>query len=309
MEKLKGKIIVNGVDGNFGKAAADLILKELPPEKFIFTSPRPEILDDYKKMGVDVRFADYNNPDTLVKAFTGGERMLLISMPRIGQWRRRLQRNAVDAAKNAGVKTVIYTSSVGVGNTNCPAIVTIDHRDTENYLKASGLNYIIMRDCQYAEAMTLFAMPQAIRSGKWVINHGDGKMAFISRNDCVATAVALLLNKGKENTIYEVTGPELLTYPQVGQMAMEISGRTFEIIQMTDEEMFDMWLSMGVPPNTEGSMEGSPVPWSADDMTSYGRGIREGTMSTLSNDVEMLIGRKPRTMYELMKEASASWKL
>lgn len=307
MAQLKAKIIVTGVDGHFGRATANGILKEVGAENLIFTSPKPDVLSTYKDVGADVRLADYNNPETLVEAFQGGERMLLISTPIIGDIRVRWHKNALDAAQKAGVRKIVYTSIVGAGYEDNPALVTIDHRATEKYIMESGMTWNIMRDSQYAEAMTHYALPAALQTGVWYSNQGDGKMAFISRDDCVTTAIALLLNKGEDNVVYDVTGPELLTYEQVARMATEITGKPIRMINVTDAEMFATWIKIGVPPNMEKGMAGSPVPWSADDMTSFGQAIREGFMNACSDHVEKLTGKKPKTMRELIKEASVNW--
>lgn len=306
MEPLITKIIVTGVDGQFGRAAANGILKKVPAENLIFTSPIPKGLNSYKDLGVDVRLADFSNPETLVHAFQGGERMLLISMPMNGPVRVKLHKNAIDSAKKAGVKNIIYTSIIGAGDINNPAIVTLDHRATENDIKESGMAWNFMRNGQYSEAMTQFALPSAFQSGVWYSNQGEGKVAFVSRNDCVATAIALLLNKGENNAIYDVTGPELFTYEQVAQIATEITGKPIRYINVTDEEMMEMWTKMGVPRTTDNGMANSPVPWSSEDMTSFGRAIRKGLMAAHSDAVEKLTGRKPRSLRELIQEAFIS---
>lgn len=99
------------------------------------------------------------------------------------------------------------------------------------------------------------------------------------------------MNKGEDNTIYDVTGSELFSYEQVAQIATEIIGKAIRFINVTDEEMMEMWTKMGVPCTTEIGMKYSPVPWSSEDMTSFGRAIREGMMAAHSDAVEKLTGR------------------
>lgn len=101
------KILCTGIDGNFGSRAAKILMDKLPKEQLIFTSPNQKALGKYKAMGIDARYADFNNPDQLAEAFKGADTVLLISMPFVGPRRRAAHKNAVDAAVKAGVRRLI----------------------------------------------------------------------------------------------------------------------------------------------------------------------------------------------------------
>jgi NAD(P)H dehydrogenase (quinone) len=298
-----GKIIITGVGGQFGHIAAEKILEDVPANELIFTSHVPEALSKYKEKGVDVRTADFNDVDSLTDAFKGGEILLLISMPIVGKKRVQMHKNAIDSAKKAGVKKIVYTSIVGAGDEDNDALVVKDHNATEDYIKASGLKWNFARNSQYAEAMVEYALPNAFKTGKWTTNQGDGEMAYVSRKDCAAAAVALVRGKGEDNTIYYITGPELLTLEGITQIAKEVTGKSIEVINLTDEETFAMFDAMGVPRTTDNGMKGSPIPWCSDDMVSFGRVVREGKMAAFTENVEKLTGKKPVSMRELIAEA------
>jgi NAD(P)H dehydrogenase (quinone) len=224
-------------------------------------------------------------------------------MPIIGEQRVRLHKNAVDGAVAAGIENIVYTSFVGAGDESNPALVTFDHRATENFIKQSGLKWNFMRDSQYAEAIVQQVLPNAVKTGEWVSNQGAGKIAFISREDCVKTAVALLLGRGEDNTGYDVTGPELISSEEIVQIASDITGKPINFVNISDEKLFEIWDGMGVPRTTENGMKDSPIPWCSEDMVSCGRAIREGLMETISNDVEKLTGEKPKSLRQLIQEA------
>ena len=143
-------IIVTGATGNFGRQVTDILLQEVAPKDLILLTRRPERLADLAAEGVQVRKGDFDDPASLPAAFEGGERMLLISTARVGS-RVGQHGAAIDAAKQVGVKHIAYTSFVGVHDDN-PAIVTVDHRATEDLMRASGLAWTALRDSQYAEA-------------------------------------------------------------------------------------------------------------------------------------------------------------
>ncbi|WP_025682839.1 SDR family oxidoreductase [Paenibacillus maysiensis] len=303
MANVQGKTIITGVDGQFGSSVAKGILKTVAPESLIFTSPSPENLEQYRKLGVDVRKADFNSVESIKDAFEGGEQFFLVSMPIIGEKRVQMHKNAVDGAVAAGVKKIVYTSFLGAGDDENPALVTVDHRITEKYVQQSGLKWNFMRDSQYFESLLRYGLPDALNKGEWIFNYGEGKCAFISREDCAKTAVALLLGKGEDNTTYDVTGPELLSADDIVRITTEITGRPLRFVNKTDDEMYALWDSLGVPRNTDQGMKNSPIPWCSDDMVTGGRALREGLMAVLSDDVEKLTGEKRKTIREMIQEA------
>lgn len=298
------KIIVTGVDGNFGHMAAEIILEHVSPDRLIFTSPVPEQVKGYHEKGVDVRAADFNNIESLTEAFRGGEQLLLISMPIIGERRVQMHKNAIDAAVKAGVRKVVYTSIVGAGDADNDALVSEDHNATEEYIQASGLKWNFARNSQYAEAIVEYSLPNAFATGEWTTNQGTGEMAYVSRKDCAAAAVALVEGKGEDNTVYYITGPELLTLENIVDIGQEVTGKSIKVIDLNDEETFAMFDSIGVPRTTENGMKDSPIPWCSDDMVSFGRAVRENKMAAFTDDFTQLTGKPARTLRELIAEAN-----
>jgi NAD(P)H dehydrogenase (quinone) len=299
--------IVTGVSGNFGAVAAELLLETIPADKLIFTSSDVTKLEKWRARGVDVRAADFDDLQQTTEAFSGGDVLLLVSTMLVGPRRRAQHKNAVDAAVAAGVTRIVYTSYLGSDDETNEAIVTVDHRETEKIILASGLSYNFMRDSQYAEAMTQQQAAAAIQSGQMFANQGSGVVGFVSRDDCARVAVALLLGGGERDRAYDVTGPELLSYRQICALISEISGAAIAYNDVTDEQFYGMWDAMGVPRESTGDFTNSPFPWCSDDMVSFGRAIREGMMEVLSGSVEELTGTKPTTMRELMLAERAHW--
>ncbi|WP_035746964.1 SDR family oxidoreductase [Arthrobacter sp. CAL618] len=299
-------IIVTGASGGFGRATVNRLLESMPANQLILTTRTPARLSDYAEKGANVRFADYDNPESLPEAFSGGELMLLISTSRVGS-RVAQHRNAIVAAKAAGVRKVIYTSIIGAGNEANPAIVTMDHRATETDLRNSGLAWNVLRDGQYAEALADLVAPVAVATGEWYANEAEGRIALVSRDDCVASAAAILRGAGRDNTVYEITGPDLLSYREVAAMVSEISGRPVAYRVVTDDERFEQWDAIGVPRKASDDMSASPIPWCSEDMVTFGRAIREGYMAGQSNAVEELTGRPAVSMHDVLIKASGSW--
>jgi len=297
------KLIITGASGQYGRAAVEGVLQKVAPKDLIVMTRTPAKLADLAKRGVSVRHGDFDDPASLVEAFEGGDKLLMISTGRVGK-RLPQHRNAIQSAVRAGVKHVVYTSFVGAG-TGSPALAVKEHTATEELLRASELAWTALRDSQYADAMVDAAAPIAIASGRWPASAGDGKVGFVTRQDCVAAAVAVMTTRGHENTAYNITGPELLSFRDVAAITAEVSGRPIEYIVVDDEALYRHFDSLGIPREAVDDQVVKGVPWSSHDMVSFEQGIREGFLAVLSNDVEKLTGRRPRSLKSLFLENQA----
>ncbi len=144
---------------------------------------------------------------------------------------------------------IVYTSSGGARRDN-PAIVIPDHLDTEEALKSSGVAYTILRDALYIEVLLTDIGPRALESGKWIGSAADGLIPFVAKADCVECAVTVLTTAGHEGKTYELTGPELLSYRQAAALMAVLTERPIEYVVISDEEMIDMLVGLGVLANT-----------------------------------------------------------
>jgi NAD(P)H dehydrogenase (quinone) len=301
-----GKIIVTGASGQFGNAAARLLLEQVPAEDLVFLSRTPDTLADLAEAGAHVRHADFDDPASLLPAMEGGERMLLISTVRVGS-RVEQHTAAVEAAKARGVKHVVYTSLLGVRTPNNPSVEGFDHIATERMIEASGLAYTHLRDSLYAEAVaTAMAIP-ALLAGHKPENAGRGRVPIVSRDDCVATAVGVLTQDGHANKAYDVTGPEMWALPDAMALIAGMAGKPIEVELVDDEGMFAYFDSLGVPRKASDVVPDGPIPWASEGMVTFGQSIREGFMDIESHDVERITGRKPRTLRSVCEQLQGAW--
>ena len=291
-------IVITGASGQLGRLTAELVLDRVPASEVILTTRRPEVLSDLAERGVRIRQADFDRPETLAEAFAGGENLLLISTDDLGR-RAAQHRAAIEAARDAGVRHVAYTSYLNPVEQN-PAVITPSHRDTEWALRESGLAWTALRHAFYAEYQVP-AGAQAIATGQLIHNNGDGKTAYVSREDCAAAAAAVLTTEGHEDKAYDITGPESFSQGDVAALLSEVSGRPVEAVAVDDEAFIQGLTAAGMP---------EPA---ADEFASYGKAIREGYIDQISGAVENLAGRAPRSLRnvfeahhdELLKLASA----
>lgn len=291
------KLIVTGVDGNLGHVAAEQIQKLVKPDQLVFCSFNEAALKPYAAKGIETHQTDFNDPAGLEDAFANGEKLLLISMPFVGAKRQAAHRNAIDAAKKAGVKQIVYTSLVNAADPTNPSVEKKDHIYTENYIKDAGLDYIFLRNSQYAEAMITNYYTYVKGDGVLKNNQGDGLMAYISRQDCAKAAAYALASDDYHHVFLNINGPEAMTISKFIEIGNAETGNNVKYEEITDEQNYAVFDAMGVPRTTDGKFKkDSEAPFSSDGMVTFGQAIREGKMSLQTDDFEKLTGKKPLTV-------------
>src|SRR5450830_1276767 len=78
-------IVISGANGKLGRRVAELVLETVEPKRVVLVSRRPDDLASFAAAGVNVRFGDFDRPETLPRAFEGGDRLLLISTDNLGR--------------------------------------------------------------------------------------------------------------------------------------------------------------------------------------------------------------------------------
>lgn len=224
-------------------------------------------------------------------------------MPFVGPRRRAAHKNAVDAAVKAGADRIVYTSIVGAGEKDIDTYEVNDHVWTEAYMSAQPIHHLFMRDSQYAEAMVSNYVNALENTGGVLANNmGDGKMAFISRDDCAVAAAYAAMSDWSDRVV-DVNGPELLTIADYLAIASEVTGKKVTYRYIDDDAQYAFFDSIGVPRTTEEMWADSAknFPFCSDGMVTFGRAIRLGQMATFTNDFEELVGRKPITVKEIFE--------
>ena len=298
------KVIITGVNGNFGGYAANSILQKLPKEDLIFTSPDITSLEKYKAAGIDCRFADFNDASQLTGAFAGGDTLLLISMPQVGEGRRKMHANAINAAVSAGVKRIVYTSIIGAGDLKNCGYEIFDHKFTEALIKTTPLKYVFLRNAQYCEAMISAFEQAADADGVLSNNMGDGRVAHVARFDCAEAAACVAAGAGDDNTHYYITGPEPLNMTEFCAIGSAATGRKVSYQYVTDDESFKFFDAQGVPRETDGiwAESAKAFPFCSEGMVTFGTAIRLDQMSFCTDDFEKLTGKKPLSVKSMFED-------
>ncbi|RKF22703.1 SDR family oxidoreductase [Altericroceibacterium spongiae] len=233
---------VTGATGHLGHFVLDSLLEKVAASDIVAFARDPAKLADYAAKGVDVRAADYDKPETLKPAFTGVDRLLLISGNALGE-RPRQHRAVIEAARDAGVGYMAYTSILDAPNT--PIKLGEEHRATEELLSESGLTYDLLRNGWYNENYVGTLAPQ-VEAGEIAGAAGKGRISSASRADYAAGAAAVLV-EGKGGDIYELAGDEAWTMDDFAAEVSRQSGKDVKYVDMSEEDFTQSLIQAGLP--------------------------------------------------------------
>lgn len=284
-------IVVTGATGLLGHAVIQHLIERGVPEGEIVAAVRaPDRAGELSSRGVQVREADYDRPETLAPAFAGADRLLFISADGPNDLRLVQHRAVVDAAKQAGVGMVVYTSLVGAPDS--PLVLAPVHRETERALADSGLPTVLLRNGWYTENFTgtlQYSVDQGVIVGA---ADEDARIASASRADLAEAAAVVLTSDVRGGEVYELTGDDAWSPKELAATADEIMEHKPVVYrQLPPEEYAQVLAGAGVPP------------FIVDNIVDADLRISEGALSHTTKDLRRLLGRPTRTLRDSVREA------
>lgn len=209
---------ITGATGQLGRLVVNKLKDKVPADNLVALVRSPEKAADLG-LGIEVREADYEKPETLNRAMEGVDTLLLISGSEVGR-RAAQHHNVIEAAKKAGIKRIVYTSILRADTSSIS--LAEEHRATEAEIKSSGIPYTFLRNGWYSENYT-GSIPGALAGGAFMGSAGEGRISAAARADFADAAVAALTGEGHEGKVYELAGDEAFT---LNDLAAEISRQT-----------------------------------------------------------------------------------
>lgn len=265
-------IAITGAAGQLGRLVIDKLKTQASAAEIIALVRLPEKAQD---LGVTVREADYDNPETLDQALVNVDTLLFISSSEVGK-RAAQHYNVIEAAKKAGVKRIVYTSLLHADTS--PLGLADEHKGTETELKASGIPFTILRNGWYTENYT-GSIPGALAGGAFIGSAGDGKISSAPRADYADAAVSVLTSEGHEGKVYELAGDVAYTLSDLAAEISRQSGKTIPYKNMSEAEYAAALTGLGLP-------EGLAQVYAGSDT-----GAAEGALFDESRQLSALIGR------------------
>lgn len=284
-------ILVTGATGHYGKAAIDFLLKKGISANNIAALVRDESkAEDLKSEGINLQVGDYDNYNSLVEAFENVDKLLLVSSTDISK-REKQHQNAINAAKEAGVKHMVYTSFARKNETETSplALLAKSHIETEKNIKAAGIPYTILDNNLYFDTIPMFAGEKVLETGIF-FPAGDGKAAFALRNDMAEAAANILTSEGHENRTYSFSNTENVSFQQIADILGELKGKDIQYISPDVKTYKDTLSKAGVPVEY------------AELFTGFGEAIQQGEFTSENTDLSKILGRKPLSLKEFLTQ-------
>ena len=282
-------IVVTGAAGRLGRGVVEKLLDRLPAERIVASVRDPAKASALAERGVHIRAGDFAEPDGLAAAFAGAEQVLVISVDKLGETALGLHRTAIQAARAAGARRVLYTSHMGARK-DSPFAPASDHAASEGFLAEGGAPFTSLRHGFYAES-ALHLIGQGFEAGE-IRAPEDGPVSWTARADLAEADAILLAEEGRLDGITPpLTAPEAFTMSDLAAIASEVTGRQIKRVTVSDDE----WLSTKVA-------QGAPAPM-ADMLLGMYRAARRGDFAAVDPTLEALLGHRPQTMREVLTAA------
>jgi uncharacterized protein YbjT (DUF2867 family) len=274
-------ILITGASGNVGKE----VLKEAAQSGVSVRAAFQSVTKAAAApSGVEVVTMDFNRPETVRAALQGVERVFLVGPPAANL--PVLERKVVDEIKQSRVRHIIKLSAMGGRAATFPRL----HAESEDYIKASGVAYTLLRPNGFMQNMVNYNAATINTQNAFYGSQGEGKVSHIDLRDIAAAAVEALTGSGHEGKSYTLTGPEALSNAQIAQILSDDLGREIRYVDLPPEQLKSGLLAAGMPE------------WSADALLDLQRLYREGGASAVTNDIEQVLGRKPISFAQFSRD-------
>jgi NAD(P)H dehydrogenase (quinone) len=273
-------IVVTGATGQLGRLVIAALLKRVPAGEIVAAVRNVEKAKDLAETGVQVRFADYNQPASWDEALQGAEKLLLISSNDLGQ-RAPQHRTVIGAATHAGIKLLAYTSVLRA-ETSALGLAA-EHRETEAALRASGVPFVLLRNGWYSENHAA-GIPAALTFGGVYGCAGDGRISSAARADYAEAAAVTLTTENQAGHIYELAGDSSYTLTELAAEVSRQSGKTIGYVNLPQADYKELLVKVGLP---------EPLAELLADSDSC---AAEGALYDESHQLSSLIGRATTPM-------------
>lgn len=282
-------ILVIGATGKVGREVVRHLAAAGIPVRALVRSP--EGASDLAGPGVEVAQGDLEKPQTLDRAMAGVDRVYLASRaePKLPE----REGNAVDAARRAGVGFVVKVSVSG--GPDSPTQIGRWHWASEKHLQSSGIAATVLRPTLYMQGAFEW-LPRIAAKAEFHVPMGDGKASVVDARDVAAVAVAALKSQGLPQRLYDVSGPEAITFDEIADAISEVAGRRVEYVDVTPRQWRKEWLAAGMPA------------WLADDFLVLYGAYRQGYGAGVSTAVADVTGKPARSFHDFVRDHAARFR-
>lgn len=272
--------MVTGGNGNLGRGIVEHLVQLAPSTSLAVGVRDPSVAFGLRELGVEVRAGDFEDAGALATAFSGVQRLLLVStngMPHETRFQHHAY--AAEAAVRAGVEEIVYTSLISTA----PDVIGKVHRQTEEFLRGLGVRVIILRNPLYLDNLV-----DALVGESSVEALCDGPLNAAWRSDLAEAAARVFVDPGRRDC-YDFTGPEAFRTSQIAAEVAAVTGVPMPFRTLTEEEFLRQLAHEGVPE------------FLRKILLDLQHTIRDGGFGHLTDDLAEALGRPPRSMSERVR--------
>jgi NAD(P)H dehydrogenase (quinone) len=281
-------IAITGASGNLGKATLFFLLKAASASDIVAVVRDPSKMDELSSSGIQIRKGDYEDTESMEKAFSGCDTIMQVSSAVYGEQADRQEQNVVNAAAASGVERIVYVSTLNPGGEkHFRAAATCGA--TENSIRDTGIQYSFFRNSMYMETIPLFT-GNALSDGKIYYPAGEGKISYASRIDIAEALAGELLRKRSGNEVFHITGSIAAGFDTIAALLRSEKSLPGEYIDIPDEAFAEVLADAGM-----GEEE-------INFYISMSHSIKADEFAGVHNDLENLLGRRPKTLKEYIRE-------
>lgn len=276
-------ILVTGVTGNVGSPIAHQLLAQ-GREVRVFTRDAAKVAQWNGR--VEVASGDFTQPESFAAAAAGAEAVFLMN----GALPDGVFRRLMELAKEQGVRRVVFLSTLFAADPQSP--IGRLHKEKEEALLGSGLEAAVIRGGGFMSNANQWL--GSIKTEGVVYNPvGDGRIASTHPADIAAVAVHALTAPKLTETIFEVTGGAVLTTAEQVAILSTVLGRPLRVVDVSPETAVENLVKNGVPPHVAQAVGASYA------------AVRQGAAAQITDTVERVTGRKPRSWESWARENAA----
>jgi NAD(P)H dehydrogenase (quinone) len=281
-------ILVTGATGHMGSAVIRQLLTKRPAGQIAALVHNRSKAAALEQQGVVLRAGDYDDPAGLREALRGAGTVLLVSGTNESEQGLQQHKNVVDAAKAAGVRCIAYTGRSLKNRQQLANTLMQRHFETEDYIQASGLDYLLFRNALYLDTIPLFVGEKVFETGIRLAA-GEGRVAFGLRGEQGEAIANVLAAEDSRNRIYSLTGPRAWSFGDVAATLSELSGKQVRYTPIEPAEFIARMRERGVP---EPQLQ---------KILAFQTDIKNGQEEASTPELERLLGRKPASLREGLK--------
>jgi uncharacterized protein YbjT (DUF2867 family) len=283
-------ILITGATGKSGSATARALSDLGQGYRALIRNPEKE--EELKALGAEVVIGSIEDNQSLVKAMSDVEKVLIL-LPN-SENQLALETQIVDVALQSGTKHIVKVSSIEATPDATSPIPKL-HLEVENYIKASGLEWTMVKPNFYMQNL-LGSATTIKEQAKIFLPMGEGKTGMIDTRDVGKVIAKVLSEEGHSSMNYEITGPEILSFYDVAETFSNVLNKTVNYIDLP------------MPAYKEILSNFLTNQWHLDAVIDLFEGIREGGIEEKTDTYEALMGEPPKSLEEFIIEHSFIFK-